>query len=343
MKFAVGYQLSEEDELNFADIVEKYKEHIAEVYFPWTDNQTGRGSLADNHGYFDWTVQAQLVGDLKRFKSMGIGLDLLYNGNCYGEDAMSVRLANRVSSVLDYLEYEGCGVQVVTTASPAVAHVLKSRYPDVEVRASVNMRTGTVKGMQYMAHLFDSFYVQRDYNRDMERIGELREWADKNKKGLYLLANSGCMSFCSCQTFHDNMVAHNSDIEKQQNLKGFQPHACWNYLKNEENWVSLLQNTWIRPEDIHHYEKYFDVVKLATRMHCLPGMVIDSYVRGRYFGNLLDLFEPGFGPALAPYVLDNSKFPSDWFEKTTACDKKCEKCGYCQQVLEKVLVNSEGC
>ncbi len=37
MKFTIGYQLREEDESTFLSIVEKYKDHIAEVYYPWID------------------------------------------------------------------------------------------------------------------------------------------------------------------------------------------------------------------------------------------------------------------------------------------------------------------
>ncbi|NLG53994.1 MAG: hypothetical protein GX541_08485 [Clostridiales bacterium] len=340
MKFSVGYQLSEEFERDFFDIVCDYKERISEVYFPWLDNATGRGSLVDSFGYFDWSVQNKLVYDLKRIKELGIKLNLLYNGNCYGADAISRNLSNRIYSIIDYLSVEGCGIDVITTASPAIAHMVKSKYGNIDVRASVNMRIGTVKGMSYLAHLFDSYYIQRDYNRDFTRIKELKEWADKNNKGLYLLANSGCMRFCSCQTFHDNMVAHNGEIERQRNIEGFMPYACWNYLKSRENLVSVLQNTWIRPEDIHNYKEYFPTIKLATRMHTLPALVIDSYASGRYSGNLLDLFEPGFGPAFAPYIIDNSRFPDDWFERTTACDKKCEKCGYCSGVLDMVLVDT---
>lgn len=119
------------------------------------------------------------------------------------------------------------------------------------------------------------------------------------------------------------------------------PHTCWQYLEDEGNWVSLLQNTWVRPEDIHNYEPYFESVKLATRMHALPALVVDSYVRGKYYGNLLDLFEPGFGPALAPYIIDNTKFPADFFEKTSKCNKQCHNCNYCKSVLETVKRRDE--
>lgn len=338
MKFNIGYSISDDNSYNFLDIVKRYKDSIYEVYFPWLDNATGRASLVNYDGYIDWNAQQSLVSDLKEIKSMGIKLDLLYNGTCMGDDALSIPMQNTLLSIIDYLSFCECSVDIITTASPVVAQIIKKHRPNIEVRASVNIRIGTVKGMQYVAHLFDSFYIQRDYNRDFERIKELKVWADENGKKLYMLANSGCMAFCSCQTFHDNTVAHSNGIASKRNIESVYPHICWSHLKVRENWVNLLQNTWVRPEDIHNYEPYFEAVKLATRMHTLPALVIDSYVRGKYSGNLLDLFEPGFGPALAPFVVDNTKFPENWFNTTVNCNKKCYKCNYCNEVLEKVLV-----
>lgn len=151
-----------------------------------------------------------------------------------------------------------------------------------------------------------------------------------------MLANSGCMRDCSGQIFHDNMVAHEAEIAKQQNIR-FLPYMCWQYLEDPKNRAAVLQNTWIRPEDLHRYEGLVDQVKLATRAHQLPGMVIDAYARGKYSGNLLDLFEPGFGTAFAPYVIDSSKLPADFWEQTAFCDKNCHHCGYCEKVLHSAL------
>ncbi|NLC44730.1 MAG: hypothetical protein GX783_10690 [Clostridiales bacterium] len=341
MKFAVGYQLDQGEERPFSDIVKKYKEDISEVYFPWLDSQSGRSSLTNRRGAVDWNGKDKLISDLRLFKDLGFKLDLLLNGNCYGKYAMSQYLQNNIYSILDYLEDEVGGADIVTTASPAIAHMIKLRYPNMDVRASVNMRIGTVKGIQYVSHLFDSFYIQREYNRDFERIEELQEWAKENNKEMLMLANSGCMNFCSGQTFHDNTVSHGSEIEEIKNIENWNPHMCWNYLTDSGNWLTLLQNSWVRPEDLHHYQQYFSTVKLATRMHALPGMVINAYISRRFFGNLLDLFEPGYGPALAPYVIDNTKFPMDWFEVTSKCDKKCHQCNYCTEVMEQVLINTE--
>ena len=202
------------------------------------------------------------------------------------------------------------------------------------------MKIGSVKGMEYLSDLFDSFHVQRDYNRDLEHLRTLKKWADGAGKKLIMLANSGCFINCSGQIFHDNMVAHEAQICETNNIKDFTPYVCWRALKDPKNWHMVLENTWVRPEDLHNYRELFDTVKLATRMHELPSMVIGAYARGYYYGNTLDLFEPGFGRAFAPYVIDNRAFPEDWFARTSSCKKNCHECGYCKNALEKVLVDT---
>lgn len=342
MKFAVGYQLPGEDEEPLVDIVRDFREHIAEVYFPWADMPSGRAALATQGGYTDWTAQAGLEEDLAAFKQMGIKLDLLFNANCYGGRAVSRWLENQVRSVMDYLGHRLGGVEIATTTSPFIARTLKQHYPEVEVRASVNMRIGTIKAMQYLADLFDTFQFQRDYNRDLAHLRELKAWADAHGKGLVMLANSGCLYLCSGQIFHDNLVAHEAELDETRNVEGWVPHTCWRYLADPNNWVGILQNTWVRPEDLHHYEDLFEVVKLATRMHARPRLVIDAYVNRSFRGNLLDLMEPGFGPALAPYIIANERFQENWFERTSSCDHRCHACDYCSRVLEQVLVRLDG-
>ncbi len=335
VKLSVGYQHNEE--MPFPSIVKRYKDRIESVYYAFVGTPSGRSALGGYDGYFEYGLSGKVLDELSEIKAMGIRTDLLFNANCYGAEAISEVLRGRVCSVIDHLGEAGLMPDVVTTTSPAIAHIVKEEYPEVDRKASVNMKISSVKGMQYVSHLFDSFCVAKECNRDLARLGALKKWAEENGKKITILANSGCMRDCSGQIFHDNMVAHEAEIAARKNID-FMPYMCWNHLKNKENFVSVLQNTWIRPEDIAHYEGLADTVKLATRAHHLPGMVIDAYAKGRYFGNLLDLFEPGFGPAFAPYVIDSSKIPADFWEKTTACDKDCTKCSYCKAVLEASLV-----
>lgn len=334
LKLSVGWQ--DLERVPFSSIVESYRDKIEEVYFPWINMATGRSVVGGFDGWFDYSLQDRLLDELSRIRAMGIKLDLLFNANCYGAEAMSQVLQGKVYSILDFLEDRGLCPDVVTTTSPAVAHMIKERYDGVELKASVNMKIGTVKGMQYVAHLFDSFCIAKECNRDLDRLQQLHQWAQENGKKLTMLANSGCMRDCSGQIFHDNMVAHEAEIAQQKNVE-FLPYMCWNYLKDPKNQVSVLQNTWIRPEDIDRYEGLVDQIKLATRAHQLPGMVIDAYARRKYSGNLLDLFEPGFGDAFAPYVIDADKLPADFWERTTGCDKNCQQCSYCKKALQDSL------
>ena len=339
MKFSVGYQLAEPLEQPFSEIVAEYREHIVEVYFPWLGMPSGRSPIGGRHGEIDPQARETYQMDLEMIRDMGIELNLLFNANCYGGGSMSKELEKQVVSVIESLERGINGVDSVTTTSPAIAHIMKTNFPAVPVRASVNMRIGTIQGMQQLAHLFDGYYVRRDFNRNLKHLTALKEWADAEGKRLSILVNSGCMYDCAGQTFHDNLVAHETEVAENDNIEGFMPYACWNMLRERKNWPVVLQSTWIRPEDLHHYDDLFDVVKLATRLHERPHTVIRAYAEGNSHGNLLDLLEPGYSPAFSPYIIDNKRFPEGWFDRTSTCDRRCHVCDYCAHVLEETLVD----
>jgi len=336
MKFSIGYQLPDPDEEPFSEIVSEFREHIAEVYFPWLAVPSGRSPLTTRDGFVDWAEQARLESDLAVFKKMGLKLNLLLNGNCYGAASLSRQFEHLIISIIERLA-EVAAVDIVTTSSLMVARALKRHFPKVHVRASVNMRIGTIKGMEYVSEYFDGYCMQREYNRDLKRIDELCRWTRRHGKELQILFNSGCLNFCSGQVFHDNLVAHEAEISGVVNVKDFNPSVCWSYYADKAHWATFLQNSWVRPEDVGHYEAWFPVGKLATRMHGNPRKVIQAYSAGRFYGNLIDLLEPGHNPIFSPFFIDNTAFPPDWFEKTTSCDKKCENCSYCANVLKLVL------
>lgn len=336
IKFSVGYQLLEERE-TFSEIIERYKDRIDEVYFPWLNLPSGRGPIAEKFGYINWSIQKKLEFELKKIKKFGLKLNLLLNASCWGENSLSINLANFVLSIIEYLN-ENIGIDSITVFSPLIAYIIKKNFKDIEVRASVNMRIGTIKAMEQIKELFDSFVMQREYNRDFERIKELKDWCDENGKKINILVNSGCINFCPVQTFHDNVISHEIEVFSKANISEDIPGNCWSFYRNKENWKYLITGSWIRPEDLHYYEKFFDTVKLATRINQNPERIIKAYYEGKYDGNLLDLFEPSHSRILYPYVIENSKFPDDWFEKVIKCNKLCQNCSYCEKIFKKVLV-----
>lgn len=338
MKFTIGYYYYDEKDRPFSYILDTYKYHIDEVYFPWINMETCRTNINDVEGYINWDGQRHLENDLVDIKKRGVRLNLLMNANCYGEKSISEYLRNNIYSIIDYIE-SLTGLDAVTTTSPAIAHIVKCRYKGVEVRASINMMIDTIHGMKYLAELFDGYYIKRENNRNIEVLKSIKKWADNNGKKLYILANSGCMYDCSGQIFHDNLVAHEGQISRINNMNDFNPYTCWNYYSNPKHWPNILKNTWIRPEDMKYYDDIFSVAKIATRMSSNPAQTIQAYIEGAYKGNLLDIMEPAHASILYPNFIDNSKFPEDWFYKTSTCNRQCDKCKYCEAVFKRVLTS----
>ena len=199
------------------------------------------------------------------------------------------------------------------------------------------MEIGTVQGMDYLNEYFDGFYIQREYNRDFERIRLLKRWCDDNGKTLHILANSGCLNNCSAHVFHDNLVAHEAEIAAMDNCYNF-TGICHEYLKNPEKRVSLVRDTsFIRPEDVKLYEPYFDTMKLATRVSDRPVQILKSYIQGRHSGNILEILEPNHAGRIYPYVIDNGRLKNDYLY----CDKNCSSCGKCEENYLNALINLE--
>ncbi len=300
MRFMPGYQIREDDA--FVDEIIAQKEHIHEVYFAWGDIQNGRNVQTQSLTMLPWEAQQKQINDLKKLSDSGISLNLLLNGNCYGEESLARSFFQKIGDTVDWLA-DNYKLTSVTTTSPIIAKFLKNNFEMLEVRASVNMRIGTVEGMDYISEYFDGYYMQREHNRDFEKIKELKSWCDENGKKLYLLANSGCLNFCSAQTFHDNLVSHERDIAKMDNAYAFEG-VCREYLKSPEHYKALIERTnFIRPEDICKYDDYFVAAKLATRVSRDPVNILRSYINASYHGNILDVLEPAH--SIYPYVIEN--------------------------------------
>jgi len=323
----VGYQLPDAD--RFADIVTDCAADIDEVYFPWRGAASGRGvSIADDE------EQSEMISELAEIRSQGIRLNMLWNGNCYGGDAISNALEKRVVEAVHTMS-ERIGLDAVTTASPFIAERIKHAFPKLEVRASVNMGIGSVTAMKCLGDAFDSYYAHRGLNRFPKRLEKLHDWCAAHNKRLYLLANSGCIDNCPAHLFHDNLVAHETEAAcRPSPWNGFSG-VCWSYYADPANRVSLLtDSTWLRPEEIDRYAGLADGIKLATRVHRDPARVIAAYARRSFDGNMLSLCEPDFS-ALA--YLDNRRFPDDWLSRFGDLPEA-ERIDFCEKELSNVSI-----
>lgn len=332
MKFAAGFQYIDGGTL-FCEMIADYQTHIGEVYFAFPGTASGRPDAGTPEECIE-----QLEYELTAIRKMGIGLDLLLNGNCYGAYAVSEKFRNEITGILKYLDKKALLPEVVTTTSPFAATVIKRAFPKIEIRASVNMRIDSTTAMEYLADKFDSFYIRRDLQRDLPTVEKFSKFCRNNGKKLCMLANSGCLRNCPSQTFHDNLVAHDAEVKSVQNVKDFLPHLCWERYKKRENRSDFLRSSWIRPEDVSKYEPFIDVMKLATRQHISPRMIIAAYTRGHFDGNVYDLTEPCFASAFAPEILDNRALDGE--DLPGLCATNCTHCGRCEALLKRATVKA---
>lgn len=278
MKFSVGYQ----PDFAWIDEVVARRLSIHDVYFAFGVMPSGRSPLAD--------VDRQLE-DLGRLADAGIPLHLLFNANCHGARALSKVFFTEVGETIDRFAADGA-LTGITTTSPVLAKFVKSNFSGLEVRASVNMEIGTVEGMEYLADVFDAFYLKRELNRDLEAVRRIKAWCDGHGKRLYLLANSGCLNHCSSHVFHDNLVAHESEIAKEDNGFAFNG-TCWAWLAKPENRQKWYAHTnFIEPERVAEYEDLCTAMKLATRINSHPIRILESYTAGTHLGPMQPLLEP---------------------------------------------------
>ena len=334
MRLFVGYQMCR-DEAFLREILAR-REQIGEVYFSWETMPSGRSAVGAGLDLLPWEAAQRQREELRRIAQAGIGLNLLLNANCYGASSLERSFFQSTGDLIDCLRSEWSLVSVTTT-SPVIGRFVRENFPGLEVRASVNMEIGTEEGMDYLADCFDSFYVKRELNRDMDALGRLRRHCDETGKRMYLLANSGCLNNCSARQFHDNLVAHEQEIARRDNAFSFRS-ACREYLGKGNHREELIRlSNWIRPEDLGRYEGLADGAKLATRTSPNPVAILRAYADGRYCGNLLDLLEPNYAGLFYPDVLENGAFPEDYLDVRHRCAGRCAECGYCAQVYRRIV------
>ncbi len=333
MKLSVGYQYSKNND--FLNCICENKSKISEVYFVFPNISNGRGII--NYDLCELEYLKALENDLIYFSKENISLNLLLNGMCYGKDSLSRAFFLKIGDTIDYI-LKNFTLKSVTTTSPLIAKFIKENFAGLDVRASVNMEIGTVEGMDYIAEYFDSFYAKRELNRDFKALKKLRVWCDENNKKLYGLANSGCLNYCSVHTFHDNLVAHESEIVAMDNAYQFEGQ-CSIYLNDIEKRKKWLQiSNFIRPEDMSIYENLFDGIKLATRVNKNPKRVLEAYLKQSFNGNLPEILEPDHSSLFYPFVVENKKIPKNFANIVTSCNKECESCDFCKNVLNGSLI-----
>ena len=79
-------------------------------------------------------------------------------------------------------------------------------------------------------------------------------------------------------------------------------------------------------------------MKLATRVNSAPARVLEAYVGKKYRGSVMELLEPNHSGAFYPSYIENANFDENFASYVMNCNKNCEECAYCAEVMKRACV-----
>ncbi len=229
---------------------------------------------------------------VKEAQSYNISFNYLLNGATLNGIEQTKRGQREIRRLLNFLSE--IGVDSVTVASPYLLRLVKTQYPHFKVRVSVFATVDSPgKARQWQELGADTICVSAvACNRDFKRLENIR---NATTCELQLIVNASCILNCAYELTHMNLLTQSS--RKKDPLRGFCLDYCLLYCsaKKLQETMHYLRSTWIRPEDLGHYEALgyssFKIVERSCPSDLLVKRVA-AYARRSFDGNLLELVGP---------------------------------------------------
>ena len=238
---------------------------------------------------------------LKRYVSLcrekGIKFNYLLNASAMGNREFTREGQRQITRLLDWLHCEA-GVDSMTVSNAFFLRLIKKRYPEMRVRVSAHRFTDSPRKVRFWIDNGADVVVVSEVNihREFEVLEAMQRAAGSVE--LQLIVNNWCRQDCAIAGTH----AVNLSNASQTKHRGFPLDYCsllCNELRVREP-VNYLRANWIRPDDLHHYERRgfsnFKIVERNTPTQILLERT-RAYIDRRYDGNLLDLVQNYAYPA----------------------------------------------
>jgi collagenase-like PrtC family protease len=313
----------------------KSENKIQEIYLSGPQEFAGAGRIAPEltlDGFVD------IVG---RIHQQGIRVNLLLNSICEGNDWYSPAV---LSATMDYLRraHVDYGVEAITMANPLYIREVRKRFPRLEICASVLGDIDCVeKAVIFRKAGADIITPDVDINRN---LGLLKKIKDATGLVLKLMVNEGCLLRCAFRKFHFNYISHKS--RNPDVAKGVRPEDnvfslnCLQVSKSDPS--QILKSGWIRPEDLRSYGEISSYFKLVgrTSSKTMVTRSVEAYLQESWEGDLLELMAGNLYSIGMSHLLhlDNKTLDEiGFFKKVAACDKECSECGYCSDLILKLM------
>jgi len=275
-------------------------------------------------------TERQLIEHISVCEKNGIGFNYVLNPACTGNAEFNVHTRREISSfarmLIDY------GVRRFTLTSPALVELILSIDSKAEIKISaINEINAPLKSLFYKNLGAKRIVADPDINRDFNKLKNI---ASTFGGGVEVIVNILCYRDCAYKMFHYSHESHCETTEERETITSYFFNRC--YLQKAAAPENLLKINWIRPEDLHLYNRagiyHF---KIQGRQNIINGDIVKclkAYFNGSYNGNLMDLITI-FNPynSFQPYI-ENKKlngFLEPFFNTDNFCSQICGKCRHC--------------
>lgn len=282
------------------------------------------------------TTEYQLF---KLAKKYGARINMLIN--C---PLLSYRDLKKEINYIDFLIKRYSNFSAITLADPYQIKFFKNKFPDLEIEASVIMNLDSFPKIEKALKWgITTVNVPLRLNRDIQKLKEISRLKQNYPKfKMKLMVNHNCYYDCLFTAYHYFFAEIESLFRfKPKNDIKFNSECTYFSLEGL-NKKELIKKSFIRPEDINYYSqnKVGDVFKILWR-HSESSTLkktILAYVNNDFPGNLFEIVETH--EKFLDLYCDNQKFPKDFVQTVTNCDKtNCKKCKYCEKIGDKVIKN----
>ncbi len=302
---------------------------ITEVYLSGPQEFSGSGRTMPK------LAMDQFLDTVDQIHKEGLRVNLVMNSTCEGSGWYTQEV---LASKMEYLRqaHREHGVEAVTLANPIYIKEIRSRFPDLEIGASVLADIDCVQRAVVFAQ-YGANVITPDVNinRNLELLKEIKEATGVKLK---VMVNEGCLHKCPFRRFHFNYTSHKS--KEVSSECGIFFDNCVQVSARDPSQV--LQSCWIRPEDLYRYDGVTNFFKIVGRSLPKSKVIrcVKAYMQESWDGGLLDIlcdslhvFNRAYGVYLDNKSLDEFKF----FEQVSTCDQRCNRCGYCEGLAKKLL------
>jgi collagenase-like PrtC family protease len=284
LKLSVAYSFQK----NLIPELGRYPE-VTEIFGKLLNDNIGGGRSSLT---FQPVSKRNLIDSVNEAHKFKIKFNYLLNGSTLNGLEQTRSGQKKIHNQLEFLS-KNC-IDGVTVASPYLLRLIKKQYPCFETKISAFAAIDhPEKAKQWFDMGADVLCISAiSCNRDFKKLEAIRNAV---KCELQLIVNSTCLSNCSYELTHMNMLTNSSRAGDMN--KGF----CFDYClihcmgKRLSSPTKYIKSIWIRPEDLKQYEDIgYDSFKILERSSPAGLLLkrVKAYAERSFDGNLLELVAP---------------------------------------------------